>query len=150
MQVKSIFLNNEKIPVNFTCDRENISPPLEITDIPQNTRSLAIINDDPDAPNGDWVHWVVWNIPVPSSDIPIEKGVSPGIEGTTSFGSTGYSGPCPPSGTHRYFFKVYALDKNLELKEGATKQDLLKAMENHIIEKAQIIGLYKRNCSVRY
>jgi len=137
------FKHNEMIPSKYTCDSEDINPSLEIEDIPKNAKSVALIMDDPDAPRGTWVHWVVWNIPIHTKNI--EEGIEPeGTQGTTDFGRKGYGGPCPPSGTHRYFFKVYALDKELELKEGSTKMDLERSMKAHIIEKAELIGLYKR------
>ncbi len=144
MKIKSDFENNGNIPTKFTCDGENISPPLEISEIPAEAKTLAIISDDPDAPAGTWVHWVVWNIPVEGDIKTIAEGESPGTEGKTDFGSIGYGGPCPPSGTHRYFFKVYALDTELDLTKGATKAELEKAMEGHIIDKAELIGLYSR------
>jgi hypothetical protein len=112
-----------------------------IEDIPENTKRLALIVDDPDAPAGTWVHWVVFNIP--KTDV-IEEGEVPGKQGINDFGKLQYGGPCPPSGTHRYFFKLYALDEKLDLKEGCHKKDLLKAMEGHIIEEAELIGLYQR------
>lgn len=144
MKVKSIFNNNEKIPEEFTCDGNNTSLPLEITDIPKNSKTLAIISDDPDAPMGTWVHWVVWNIKFNENSLNINEGESPGTEGITSFKKIGYGGPCPPSGTHRYFFKVYALDSELSLSKGATKQQLETAMKGHILDKAELIGLYSR------
>lgn len=137
------FENNNEIPLEYTCDGPNIAPELNIEDVPENTKSLALIMDDPDAPAGTWVHWVVWNIP--SDARTIAKGTEPqGTQGTTSFGKQGYGGPCPPSGTHRYFFKLYALDTTLELKDGSTKEQLEQAMDGHIIEKVDLIGTYKR------
>lgn len=144
MKIKSVFNNNEKIPEEFTCDGDNTSPPLEITDIPKNTKTLAIISDDPDAPAGTWVHWIVWNIKFNGNALNINEGESPGTEGTTSFKKIGYGGPCPPSGTHHYFFKVYALDSELSLGKGATKQQLEAAMKGHILDKTELIGLYSR------
>ena len=143
MKVTSVFPSNGKIPSKYTCDGENISVPLEVIDIPGNAKTLAIISDDPDAPSGMWVHWVVWNISVSGNSKTIEEGTSPGTEGITDFGSKGYGGPCPPSGTHRYFFKVYALDTELSL-EDATKSDLEKAMKGHIIQEAELMGTYAR------
>jgi Raf kinase inhibitor-like YbhB/YbcL family protein len=143
MKITSVFSNNTKIPEKYTCDGQDISPPLEISAIPNATKSLAIIADDPDAPSGTWVHWVVWNI-LANASIKIAEGKSPGTEGTTSFGSLGYGGPCPPSGTHRYFFKVYALDTLLSLKEGANKKQLEAAMQEHLLDKAELIGLYSK------
>ncbi len=138
-----VFENNKEIPSEYTCDGANIAPELNIEDIPENAKSLALIMDDPDAPAGTWIHWVVWNIPPDTQTI--AKGTEPqGTQGTTSFGKPGYGGPCPPSGTHRYFFKLYALDTTLDLKEGSTKEALEAAMQGHIKEKAELLGLYKR------
>ena len=137
------FENNQEMPSEFTCDGPNVLPELNIEEIPENTKSLALIMDDPDAPGGTWVHWVVWNIPQETKVI--QKGTEPqGIQGTTSFGRLEYGGPCPPSGTHRYFFKLYALDTSLDLKQGSNKAALEQAMDGRIIEKAELIGLYKR------
>jgi len=145
MKIKTAFQNNTTIPEKYTCDGEDISPPLEITEIPENTKTLAIISDDPDAPAGTWTHWIVWNIPAESETVNIEEGTVPGIEGKTSSGNIGYKGPCPPSGTHRYFFKAYALDSELNLQEGASKKQLEDAMKGHILDKTEIIGLYSRD-----
>ena len=136
------FENNKFIPNKFTCDGENINPALTIEGIPGNAGSLALIVDDPDAPMGTWVHWVVFDIPIISR---IEENSIPGKQGVTDFGRKGYGGPCPPSGTHRYFFKLYALDSALNLKEGITKSQLEKVMQGHILNKAELIGLYKRS-----
>jgi len=131
------------IPPEFTCDGSDVSPPLEISDAPASTKSLALIVDDPDAPVGTWDHWIVFNIP--PSTRQIGKGTEPqGTPGKNSWGRTGYGGPCPPSGTHRYFFKSYALDGNLNLQPGSTKKQIEAAMQGHIIAKAELVGLYKR------
>lgn len=135
------FENNNFIPRKFTCDGENISPGLIIEGIPKEAKSLVLIVDDPDASSGMWVHWVAYDIPVTGR---IDEGSAPGKQGTNSSGDKAYDGPRPPSGTHRYFFKVYALDTALNLKEGAKKQDLEKVMQGHILEKAELMGLYKR------
>jgi Raf kinase inhibitor-like YbhB/YbcL family protein len=142
MKLKSPeFENNQLIPAKFTCDGEDINPPLIIDGVPEGTESLALIVDDPDAPMGTWVHWVVFDIPV----IPkIEENSVPGKEGINDSGGRNYGGPCPPSGTHRYFFKIYALDTLLNLKEGISKEQLEKAMQGHILDNAELIGLYKR------
>lgn len=138
------FANNDIIPSEFTCDGADASPPLIISDVPSNAKSLALVMDDPDAPVGTWDHWVVFNIAPTTKEIP--KGKEPkGADGRNSWGRTGYGGPCPPSGTHRYFFKLYALDTILNLPEGATKKDLEKAMQGHIIAQAQLMGMYKRS-----
>jgi len=138
------FKDNEFIPVKYTCDGEDINPPLLIGNIPPETKSLALINDDPDAPMGTWVHWVVWNISPTTGEIK-ENSVPEGSrQGINDFGKHDYGGPCPPSGTHRYFFKLYALDRLLDLTSNAKKGDLEKAMKGHILAQAQIIGLYRR------
>lgn len=140
----SAFSHNQSIPQNYTCDGENVNPPLSISGVPENTKSLALIMDDPDAPAGTWVHWAVWNIDPKTTEI-AENSVPTGVvEGKTSFGKPGYGGPCPPSGTHRYFFKLYALDTTINLSSSSTKQDLEKAMEAQILDKTELIGLYSR------
>jgi Raf kinase inhibitor-like YbhB/YbcL family protein len=135
------FQNNGTIPKKYTCDGEDINPPLRIEKIPEGSRSLVIIFDDPDAPRGTWVHWVVWNI---SPTEEIKEDNVPGIEGINDFNRHAYGGPCPPSGTHRYFFKIYALDDELDLDSNSRKGDILKAIEGRIIAKGEIIGLYSR------
>ncbi len=135
------FENNGYIPIRFSQEGEDINPPLVIENIPQGTKSLALIVDDPDAPAGTWLHWLVYDIPVISN---IEENSIPGKQGINSARIKNYHGPYPPSGTHRYFFKIYALDKILNLKEGIRINDLEKAMEGHILDKAELVGLYKR------
>ena len=135
------FKNNNKIPPKYTCSGEDVNPQLNIIGIPEKTKSLVLIVDDPDAPMGDWVHWIVWNIP-PTNNI-IEKSV-PGVEGMNDFGKHSYGGPCPPSGTHRYFFKIYALDTELSLHVHTQKKDLEHAMTGHILAKGELVGLFKR------
>lgn len=148
----STFSHNQSIPSKYTCDGENVNPPLAIFDVPTNAKSLVLIMDDPDAPAGTWVHWTVWNIDPETKEL-AENSVPQGtIQGETSFGKSGYGGPCPPastqrgepSGTHRYFFKLYALDTTLSLTTSSTKQDLEKAMTGHILEQTELIGLYSR------
>lgn len=139
-----VFQNNGYIPVKYTCDGENVNPPLEISGVPAGARSLVLIMDDPDAPRGTWVHWTLWNINPETKEIKENLLPSGAVEGLTSFGRPGYGGPCPPSGTHRYFFKLYALDTILNLNPEADKKLLEKAMEGHILDYAEIIGLYKR------
>lgn len=129
------------IPAKYTCDGINVNPPLHIGNLPAEVQSLVLIVDDPDAPSGTWVHWVVWNI-APSPFI--SQNTRPGTEGTNDFGSQRYGGPCPPSGTHRYFFKVYALDNSLELPAGASKRTVLTAMEGHLLAQGELMGRYKR------
>ena len=135
------FENNKFIPKKFTCQGDDVNPALIIEDVPADAKSLALIVDDPDAPMGTWVHWVVFDIPVVSK---IEENSIPGKQGRNNFGRENYGGPCPPSGTHRYFFKIYALDKELNLNKGISKQALEDAMQGHILGEAELIGLYKK------
>lgn len=135
------FENNKPIPSKFTCEGKDVNPQLEIADIPKETKSLALIMDDPDAPMGTWVHWVVYDIPI---IFRIEENSVPGTPGINNSGKRAYHGPCPPSGTHRYFFKLYALDRMLDLPQGLSKGALEKAMQGRILAEAQLIGLYKR------
>ena len=130
------------IPIKYTCQGQDINPALVIEGIPQNAKSLALIVEDPDAPMGIWVHWVVYDIGVVSR---IDEDSIPGEQGVNDFGRKDYGGPCPPSGTHRYFFKIYALDKNLGLQEGLSKKELEAAIQPHILDKAELIGLYKKS-----
>ena len=143
------FENNKLIPKQYTCNGINISPPLSWNKIPPTTKSLALISDDPDAPMGTWVHWIIYNMP------PISKGLQEGVlplqnfshdtkQGINDFKKIGYGGPCPPSGTHRYFFKLYALDTKLNLEAGATKKQLENAMKGHILAQAELTGKYKK------
>ncbi len=137
------------IPSEYICDGADFSPPLECRDIPADAKSLALICDDPDAPVGTWVHWVLYNWPASEPRLPenippkreLENGARQGIN---DFRKIGYGGPCPPAGIHRYFFKLYALDDFLNLPPGATKVQLLKAMEGHILVQAQLVGKYRR------
>lgn len=140
----SAFLPNEKIPAKYTCDGENINPGLTISQVPKEAQSLVLIVDDPDAPNGIFTHWVVFNIPPATVQILENSVPENSLEGTTDFGKAGYGGPCPPSGVHRYFFKLYALDQILNVPEGSIREEVEKAMEGHILEQAQIIGTYGR------
>lgn len=140
------FDNNESIPKTYTCDSEKISPPLEWSHAPSGTKSFALICDDHDAPSGTWDHWILFNIPASTKSMKeniqnLPKGTQ---EGNNSWHKTGYGAPCPPSGQHRYIFTLYALDENLDLEEGASKEELKAAMKGHILGKAQLIGLYKR------
>jgi Raf kinase inhibitor-like YbhB/YbcL family protein len=143
LTVKSpAFQPNNQIPKKYSCDGEDKNPPLTIDGVPKESKSLALIVDDPDAPHGTFDHWVVWDIP-PSTTTIAEHSI-PGTEGLNGARQKGFMGPCPPSGTHRYFFKVYALDTELKLGAKTTKRELEKAMENHILAKGELIGLYKR------
>ncbi len=167
MQLTSrAFQHNQAIPSKYTCDGQDVNPPLSLRDVPYGAKSLVLIVDDPDAPGDTWVHWIVWDIKLKIKGLQEgsfqfgegEGALPPGfVEGTTSFGSTGYGGPCPPSGTHRYFFKLYALDVGeLDLpvqwpanalspgSSSATKSDLENAMKGHILAQAELIGLYQR------
>lgn len=145
----SAFTEGSMIPSKYTCDERDISPPLEWKDVPAGTKSFALICDDPDAPGGIWVHWVVYNIP--SNISKLDENVKPELEfknsmmqGNNDWPKIGYGGPCPPSGTHRYYFKLYALDTILSLKPGASKAHLLNAMRGHVLAEAQLMGKYKR------
>ena len=152
MEIKvtsSVFKNDGMIPSKYTCDGEDFSPPLQWESVPQGTQSIALICDDPDAPMGTFVHWVLFNLPADIKElvgnIPAGRTLSNGAsQGITDFGRIGYGGPCPPSGTHRYFFKIYALDTKLALPAGSAKHQLLKAMEGHILAQGQLVGKYKR------
>jgi len=139
-----VFENNGSIPGKYTCDGMDVNPPLKIDNVPSEAKSLALIVDDPDAPRGIWVHWVVWNIDPKTEEI--REGTVPkdSVQGINDFEKRDYGGPCPPSGTHRYFFKLYALDSLLNFSSDAGKAGLEKAMEGHILAQAQIVGLYKR------
>jgi hypothetical protein len=139
----SAFEDNKMIPSEYTCDGTDLSPPLSFSNIPENTKSLALIMDDPDAPIKTWVHWLIWNIPINKTGLSKGENITY-PKGKNDFGYLDYGGPCPPSGTHRYFFKLYALDTTIDLNEGSTKKQLESAMSGHIIEEAQLIGTYKR------
>jgi Raf kinase inhibitor-like YbhB/YbcL family protein len=150
MEIKSsAFKEGMSIPSKYTCDNLDISPPLEWSKVPVGTKSFALIGDDPDAPSGTWVHWVLFNIPANDRELPENEPKTDTLkngsqQGKNDFGKIGYGGPCPPSGTHRYHFKIYALDIELDAKQGITKKELLKAMEGHELEEGQLMGRYKR------
>lgn len=135
------FEANGFIPRKFTCQGEDVNPTLLIEGVPQNAKTLALIMDDPDAPMGTWVHWVLFDIPVVAK---IEENSIPGSEGWNTFGKLHYGGPCPPSGTHRYYFKVYALDTQLDLRGKVDKKVLETVIQGHILDKAELVGLYKK------
>jgi len=149
-EIKSpAFRQEGMIPSGFTCDGEDVSPGLTWSDPPKGTRSFALICDDPDAPMGTWVHWVVYNIPPDKRGLeegfPMDEKLPDGtIQGMTDFRKVGYGGPCPPGGTHRYYFKLYALDTVLSLSPNAAKKELLEAMKGHQLAEAQLMGRYKR------
>jgi Raf kinase inhibitor-like YbhB/YbcL family protein len=150
IKVKStVFGEGNPIPKRYACDGLNVSPPLEMSGVQESAKSLAIICEDPDAPSGVWTHWVIFNIPPESKTLPegvemdelLEDGSKQGLNDS---GMVGYSGPCPPGGTHRYYFRVYALDSKLDLPPRISKQELLNAMEGHVLDKGQLMGLYSR------
>jgi Raf kinase inhibitor-like YbhB/YbcL family protein len=141
------FKEGQPIPATYTCKGVNVSPPVEWSGVPKTARTIAIIADDPDAPSGTWVHWVLYNLPADNiglvENVPVTENLKAGgFQGKNDFGRIGYSGPCPPSGTHRYFFKMYALDAELPLKAGATKAEVEKAMAGHIVAQGQLMGTY--------
>jgi Raf kinase inhibitor-like YbhB/YbcL family protein len=145
------FQSKEKIPQKYTCDGVDVSPPLVWADPPEGTKSFALISDDPDAPVGPWVHWVIYNLPTEERElqegIPKLDSLPNGAkQGNTDFRRVGYGGPCPPPGkAHRYFFKLYALNTSLDLPPKATKADLLIAMNGHVLAQAELVGLYQRS-----
>jgi Raf kinase inhibitor-like YbhB/YbcL family protein len=136
------FEHEAYIPIKYTCEGKNTNPPVNIKDIPKDAVSLVLIMDDPDAPGGTFDHWIVWNIQ-PTQTI-IEDSV-PGIAGKNSRGQKNYMGPCPPTGTHRYFFKVYALDTSLDLDDNADKKMVERALKDHIVAYGELMGLYKKH-----
>lgn len=140
------FNNNSNIPKKFTCDGEDISPSLIIEDVPDNAESLVLIMDDPDAPiEGGWVHWLVWNIDPKTREIAENSILEDAIQGKNTRGNNKYGGPCPPSGTHRYFFRLYALDEKLDLLPTTNRNELCEAMKVHIIDQSELVGLYSRS-----
>jgi Raf kinase inhibitor-like YbhB/YbcL family protein len=147
--ISSAFEDGGLILSKYTCDGANVSPPLQWGSVPNETKSIVLICDDPDAPVGTFVHWVLFNLPAQTrqleENIPSEKTLSNGAKhGINDFGRIGYGGPCPPSGTHRYFFKIYALNMEVDLPAGISKQKLLNAIQGHILAQGQLIGKYKR------
>lgn len=143
------FKDGQMMHAMYTCDGQNVSPPLKWEHSPQNTQSFALIMDDPDAPMGTYVHWVMWNIPADTNELqedvlPRQELANGAKQGFNSSKKVGYTGPCPPSGTHRYYFKLYALDTMLKLESDTTKQKLLSAMEGHILAESQLMGRYQR------
>lgn len=148
------FKHNDGLPSEYTCEGSDLSPQLAWSGLPEGTRSLALIVDDPDAPDPKapkrtWVHWVLYNIPVATSGL--QKGIAPShlpdgtLEGTNDWRRTGYGGPCPPIGRHRYFFKLYALDTVLPDLGAPTRDALLRAMEGHVLEMAELVGTYQKH-----
>jgi hypothetical protein len=145
MELKSpAFENESDIPSKYTCDGDNMSPPLEISNIPEGTKSLALMCDDPDAMGGDFIHWLVWNIDPATSSILEAELPNGAVLGKTDFGNQEYGGPCPPNGVHHYHFKLYALDTVVNLSEESTKNELLGAISEHILDQCSLVGLYVR------
>ena len=143
------FENGQPIPVEYSCKGSDISPPLEWSDVPSNAVTLALICDDPDAPMGTWVHWVYFDIPAGKNGLPqgVDNSDMPaigGVQGKNSWRKNGYGGPCPPGGTHRYFFKLFAVDSELRLAPTSNKAKVLKALEGHVIDEAQLMGTFTR------
>ncbi len=143
--LSSAFENNGLTPEKYTCDGDDIIPPLTIQNIPTSTKSLALIVDDPDAPRVNWTHWLVWNLIPAGNTIEIQEGIVPdgAVQGLNSFNRRIYKGPCPPMGTHHYYFRIYALDVELVLSVSSDKKALDRAMAGHILEQAELIGLYR-------
>ena len=139
----STFQEGGNIPSKFTCDGSDTSPPLQITGVPSEAKSLVLIADDPDAPSGLFTHWLVWNIPPQTNSI-VEGSAPKGVQGTNDFGKSGYKGPCPPPGTHRYSFKILALDRELDLQSGAKRSQVDAAIKGHAIAQGELVGRYAR------
>jgi Raf kinase inhibitor-like YbhB/YbcL family protein len=159
MQIKSFnvssgaFADGAPIPQDFSCEGENISPPLEWSDYPEGAQAFALICEDPDAPSGTWVHWVIYDIPGSQDYLP--EGIAPdrvlengALQGMNSWRRVGYGGPCPPGGRHRYFFRVYALDAPLGLKPGVSNTTLLEAMAGHILGEGALMGTYQKSATI--
>jgi|SRR6056297_2216651 len=145
MKIKSsAFKNQKNIPTKFTCQGQDISPELSFENVPENTKYFALVVDDPDAPGQTFVHWLLWNIPANKKELEQDFKPESALQGKNDFGKLEYGGPCPPSGTHRYRFKLYALDSKLDLDKGASKIDLEKAMKGKVLKQAQLIGLYQK------
>jgi Raf kinase inhibitor-like YbhB/YbcL family protein len=143
------FQQGQPIPRQYTCAGVNISPPLEWSGLPKTAKTIAIVVNDPDAPGGSWIHWVLYNVPADNigfvENVPVSETLKAGgFQGKNDFGKIGYGGPCPPSGTHRYFFKLYAVDAELPLKAGATWPELEKALDDHVVGQGQLMGTYQR------
>jgi len=140
----SVFQNNSNLPVKYTCDGQRVNPPLQISDVPKEAKSLALIFEDPDAPMGTFVHWILWNIDPKIIEIFENSIPANAKQGTTSAGRTGYFPPCPPSGTHHYIFRLYALDTDLNLTPNVGKDNLGQAMQGHVLDSVELISLYSR------
>jgi Raf kinase inhibitor-like YbhB/YbcL family protein len=138
----SSFQAGGDIPAKFTCDGTNVSPALQIGGVPNEAKSLVLIVDDPDAPRGLFTHWIIWNIDPKTTRVAENSAPAAGVQGTNDFGKRNYGGPCPPSGTHRYFFKIFALDTKLELKPNAHRAELDAAMRGHVLAQGELMGRY--------
>lgn len=138
------FLENQQIPSTYSCDGDNINPPLETSDVPENAKSLALIMDDPDAPAGTFTHWLIWNISPETKEISEGDWPDGAEQGLNDGGELGYMGPCPPKGTHHYHFKLYALNKKLDVSSDIKKEELEKEIESALIEKSELVGTYSR------
>lgn len=138
------FQDNGNIPTKFTCDGADVNPALHLEITPVEAKSLVLIVDDPDAPSGLFTHWIVWNIDPKTSGVAESAAPRSGVQGTNDFGKSGYGGPCPPSGTHRYYFKIFALDRTLDLKSNAKRAELDAAMRGHVIAQGELMGRYSR------
>lgn len=136
------FTNDGKMPAKYSCEGDGINPPLEIAGVPEGTQSLALIAEDPDAPNGAFCHWVVWNIDATTRTI--KEGHNPGISGSNGHGKTGYAPACPPDGAHHYYFWIYALDKELDLEPGSDVEALREAMSGHVLAEGELVGIYEK------
>jgi Raf kinase inhibitor-like YbhB/YbcL family protein len=139
----SAFHEGGNIPPKFTCDGGDSSPPLQIAEVPSGAKSLVLVADDPDAPSGLFTHWIEWNIS-PQTNAIAEGSAPNGVQGTNDFGKSGYRGPCPPSGTHRYYFKIFALDRELNLPSGAKRNQLDTAMKGHVVAQGELMGRYAK------
>ena len=143
------FQDGDMIPAKYSCDGQNISPPINFSGLPPSAKSLALVCDDPDAPGKTWVHWVLYDLPPTATELAEniaheEKLSKGGKQGKNDFGKIGYGGPCPPSGTHRYVFRLFALDNETGIEPGATKEQLMKAIEGHMVAEGELMGRYKR------
>jgi Raf kinase inhibitor-like YbhB/YbcL family protein len=146
----SAFGDGDRLPSDFTCEGADMSPPIQWSGVPANAQSLTVIVEDPDALAGNWTHWLVYDLPPSMTQLPsgIPEGEmlsNGGLQGRTDFGKPGYGGPCPPSGEHRYFFRIYALDAMLRLQPGISRQELLEAMQGHILAEGVLMGTYERS-----
>jgi len=143
MEVSSDFSNNDKIPIKYTCDGDNVIPPLTISEIPSHAKTITIIVDDPDAPSKTWVHWIIFDVPASPPEMEIKDSLLR-KEGTNDFGKIGYGGPCPPSGMHHYHFRVYALGEELGLSRGATREEVEAGMKGKILAESELVGVYQK------